>query len=94
MCKGCTRHSCCGNHIILNYSQNVKLYQIGATNIKLYVERTTHHIPGFTIFVFTGSLYIGLSLLLCVIIIGFAGRRRRNACVKIPRPGACDVPLL
>ena len=58
------------------------------------LESSTHTITRLHNFVFSGSLWIGLSLLLCVIRIGFAGRRGRNACVKIPRSGVCDVPLL
>ena len=58
------------------------------------LESSKHTITMPRNFRFSGSLYIGLSLQLCVVIIGFAGRRGRNARVKIPRPSVCDVPHL
>ena len=54
--------------------------------------------PGFAIINYWGVFWIfidrAFTVLLWVIITGFAGRRGRNACVKIPRPGVCDVSLL
>ena len=55
-----------------------------------------HASQGFAIFGEGFWIFIdrAFAVLLCVIITGFAGRRGRNVCVKIPRPGACEIPLL